>query len=226
MIRLVSDLPDISGFDAGYLKIKCLYDSFRFDNRVLFWRQQGGAYISLSGGNMTISGGAVYTEELFEFLSLISPSSVFCPEDTAIKLKNNYTAVNVMRRLGDISGETVGDRLSSDELYKLFDIPDFSLPPYPEFAVDWCRRLNRGCAEYYGIKEKCAALSFNSGNYALINGIVSKEKGYGKKALTAIIQKNRGKYIIACCEDRLTGYYEKYGFEKLSKRFAIINEYE
>lgn len=86
--------------------------------------------------------------------------------------------------------------------------------------------LTAGCAEYYGIKEKCAALSFNSGNYALINGIVSKEKGYGKKALTAIIQKNRGKYIIACCEDRLTGFYEKYGFEKLSKRFAIINEYK
>ena len=101
MIRLVSDLPDISGFDAGYLKIKCLYDSFRFDNSVLFWRQQGGAYRSLSGGNMTISGGAVCTEEHFEFLSLISPSSVFCPEDTAIKLKNNYTAANVMRRLGE-----------------------------------------------------------------------------------------------------------------------------
>ena len=196
MIKLVADLAEVSCRDVGYLKIKCLYDSYCDDSGVLFWRQDSGAYLSLSGGNMIISRGAVCSDELFEFLNVISPNNVFCPEETAKKLKiKAYSAVNVMYRLGDISGETQGDGLSSGELYKLLNIPDFSLPPYPDFAVDWCRRLNRGYAEFYGIKEKCAAVSFNSGSYALINGIVSKQKGCGKKALNAIIQKNRGNQL-------------------------------
>ena len=101
-----------------------------------------------------------------------------------------------MFRKADITGSAECDRLNSRELYDILNIEEFTLPPYPDFAVDYCRRLNMGQADYYGIRDKCAAVSLSSGRYALIAGIVSRQKGLGGKALNAIIQKNHGKTVV------------------------------
>lgn len=219
MIRLVSDLPEIGEPSAEYLKIKCLFDCYKDDDRVLFWAQDGGrAFISMADGNMTIRNEDGDLDELKEFISVLSPDSLFGDYSTLKAIKvNNIKAVNVMYRKADISGETAGDSLSSKEIYGILNVKDFTLPEYPYFAVDFCRRLNRGHAEYYAVRDKCAAVSFNSGNYALLNGIVSREKGMGSRALTAILQKNNGRGFLACCTDKLTEFYKKNGFKKLYK---------
>ena len=219
MIRLTSELPEISKPNAEYLKIKCLFDCYKDDDRALFWSQDGGrAFISMADGNMTIrnKGGAV--DELKEFISVLSPDSIFSDYGTLKTLSlENIKAVNVMYRKADISGETAGDSLSSREIYDILNVKEFTLPEYPYFAVDFCRRLNNGYAEYYAVRDKCAAVSFNSGNYALLNGIVSREKGMGSTVLKAILQKNYGRGFLACCTDELTEFYEKNGFKKLYK---------
>lgn len=219
MIRLISDLPKISEPNVEYLKIKCLFDCYKDDDRVLFWSQDGGrAFISMADGNMTIRNKGADLDELIEFVSVLSPDSLFGDYGTLTALSlENIRAVNVMYRKADISGETASDSLSSREIYDILNVKEFTLPEYPYFAVDFCRRLNRGQAEYYAVKDKCAAVSFNSGNYALLNGIVSREKGMGSRALTAILQKNYGRGFLACCTDELTGFYEKNGFKKLYK---------
>lgn len=219
MITLTDSLPEADTPNAEYIRIKCLYDCYKEDKEVLFWSQDGGkAYISFASGDMTVFCRDDNIDEIREFISVISPRSIFASLNVlkALELKNIHS-VFVMSRKADISGDTAGDSLSSRDIYDILNVKEFSLPEYPYFAVDFCRRLNRGLADYFAIKEKCAAVSFHTGNYALLNGIVSREKGLGTVALNAILQKNHGRELLICCEEELIGFYEKNGFIKRYK---------
>ena len=83
MISLVQSPPEVCSRDLGFLKIKCLFDCYKDDKSVLFWRQDKGVYLSLAGGDMTVSEGGINTEEMREFISVIAPKSIFCPRKTA-----------------------------------------------------------------------------------------------------------------------------------------------
>ena len=219
MITLINTLPEASFPSAEYIRLKCLFDCYKDDKDVLFWEQDGGkAYFSLAGGDMTVFCEKGDTDEIKEFISVISPGTIFGSLKVLerIGLKGVHS-VYVMSRKADILGETVGDNLNSREIYDILNVKEFSLPEYPYFAVDFCRRLNRGLGDYFAIRDKCAAVSFHTGDYALLNGIVSREKGLGTVALKAILQKNYGRELLLCCEESLTGFYEKNGFKKLYK---------
>lgn len=219
MIALTDFLPEAGKPNAEYIRIKCLYDCYKDDKDELFWEQDGGrAYISLASGDMTVFCENGDYEEIKEFISVISPRSIFGSLEVLKKLGfSDIRSVEVMSRVADISGNTEGESLQSGEIYDILNVKEFSLPEYPYFAVDFCRRINRGLANYFAIKDKCAAVSFHTGNYALLNGIVSREKGFGTVALKAILQKNNGRELIVCCEEKLIGFYEKNGFKKLYK---------
>ena len=219
MITLIGSLPEADTPNAEYIRIKCLYDCYKEDKDVLFWSQDcGKAYISFASGDMTVFCRDDNIDEIREFISVISPRSIFTSLDVlkALELKNIHS-VFVMSRKADISGDTAGDSLKSREIYDILNVKEFSLPEYPYFAVDFCRRLNRGLADYFAIKDKCAAVSLHTGNYAILNGIVSREKGFGTLALRAILQKNYGRELLVCCEEELIGFYEKNGFQKRYK---------
>ena len=219
MIALTDFLPEAGEPNAEYIRIKCLYDCYKDDKDVLFWEQDGGrAYISLASGDMTVFCENGDYEEIKEFISVISPRSIFGSLEVLEKLGfSDIRSVEVMSRVAHISGNTEGDSLQSGEIYDILNVKEFSLPEYPYFAVDFCRRFNRGLASYFAIKDKCAAVSFHTGNYALLNGIVSREKGIGTVALKAILQKNYGRKLLVCCEEKLIGFYEKNGFQKRYK---------
>lgn len=216
MIALATELSEVTKPSAEWIKIRCLYDSYR-DGDVLFWSQDGGkAYLSLADGNLNLYRNGGDLSELREFIAFLSPDTVFGDLATLKALGlSDAEAVNVVSRKADIAGDTAGDVLSSKEVYELLHLPQFTLPDYPAFAVDYCRRLNRGYADCFGIKGKCAAVSFHTGGYALLNGIVSREKGCGTAALRAILQKNKGRELVACCADELLGFYRKNKFEML-----------
>ncbi len=219
MIALSGSLPEITQPAAEYIRIKCLFDSYKDDRNTYFWIQDGGkAVISLADGDMTVYRTGEDTDELSEFINMVSPRSIFTSLETfkAVGIAPVKT-VNVMCRISDVREETAGDTVSSKELYGILSAGGFDMPDYPPFAVDFCRRHNRGYADYFAVKDKCAAVSFHSGNYAVINGIVSLEKGMGGAALTAILGKNTGRTVLACCEDNITGFYEKYGFYRLNR---------
>lgn len=220
MIALTEKLPGMRGGpSAEYIRIKCLFDCYKEDKNTLFWLQDGGrALISLSDGDMTVYRRGGNAKELTDFVRMLSPRSVFSDLDTlaAIGFKN-INKLNVMRRRADTAGVTAGDSLSSREIYDILNVSGFCLPEYQFFAVDFCRRLNRGAAEYFALKDRCAAVSFHTGKFALLCGIVSREKGLGTLALSAILQKNRGRELLACCGDSTAGFYEKNGFQKLYK---------
>ncbi len=217
MISLTNKLPTIKTLSAEMAKINCLFDSYKNDASVMFWVQDNNkCVIAMTDGNMIIHNNNADFEELGEFVAVLSPVCVFSDMNTLEKLNLIPDEnINVVYRKADIKGQTLGDDLKSDELYHLLDVDGLSLPDYPHFAVDFCRRKNLGYANSFAIKNKCAVVTFNSGNTAIINGLASHEKGMGSVALMAILQKNFGKDFLACCRDSVLPFYLKNGFIKL-----------
>ncbi len=217
MISLTDKLPNFSCLSAEMVKINCLFDSYKNDKSVMFWVQDTDkCVIAMTDGNMIIYNNNADFRELSEFISVLCPVCVFSDKETLEKLKLIPDEnINVVYRKADISGQAEGDTLKSDELYKLLDVDGLSLPDYPHFAVDYCRRLNLGFAKYFGIRDKCAVITFNSGDNAIINGLASHSKGFGTVAINGILQKNYGKDFLACCRDSVLPFYLKNGFKKL-----------
>ena len=217
MISLVNELPKIEKLNAELVKIKCLYDAYKDDDKVLFWIQDNDkAIISMTDGNMIIFNNGSDYEELKEFADVLSPACVFSDYDTLVALdRKPEERINVMYRFADIEKTIESDVLKSDELYSLLDVDGLSLPEYPYFAVDYCRRYNMGTADYFALSGKCAAITFSCGNTAIINGLAAKEKGYGSVVLKGVISKNYGRDFLVCCRDKVKGFYEKNGFELL-----------
>ena len=218
MISLCKELPDTDKMSAELLKIKCLFEAYKDDGNVLFWCQDEKSVISLTDGNMIIYCDGGDTEEIREFVEVINPAAIYSDIKTLKSIgRVPKEEINVMARRCDLEYETNGDRLSSREIYDLLNVDGLSLPLYPDFAVDYCRRLNMGFAKYFAIKDKCAVITFSCGENAIINGIASHEKGYGEKALLAALNMNFGKTLFVCCRDKVKGFYEKYNFLPLYK---------
>lgn len=214
MIVLTNELPQMMTDSAELIKIRCLYDSYKNDDKVLFWCQDGNrAVISMTDGNMIIYNRSADIEELKEFVDVLSPACVFGDYETLIGIdRKPKERINIMYINAETLSDVESDSLSSKEIYDLLDVEGLSLPEYPYFAVDYCRRLNLGFADCFALKGKCAAITFNTGKYAIINGIAAKKKGYGGLALRAIVSKNKGRKLFVCCRDKVKGFYEKNGF--------------
>lgn len=217
MISLVSRLPEISLLRAEWVKIKCLFDVYKNDDKVLFWCQDNNkAIISMTDRNMIILNLGAQIEELKEFCDVLSPACVFSDYETLVKLgRKPPERINIIHRKADITSDILSDELKSDQIYSLLDVKGLSLPEYEYFAVDYCRRLNMGCADYFAIKGKCAAVSFKTENLSIMNGIASHQKGFGSIALKGILSKNYGNEFLVCCRDSVLDFYQKNGFEPL-----------
>ncbi len=213
MVKLVEQIPELTVLSAEWVKIKCLYNSYKNDPKVMFWTQDQTGIIALTEGNMIIYNNGGDAEELAEFVDVINPACVFSDYETLCAIgKKPKERINIIYRRADIEGETECDVLSSKEIYDLLDVDGLSLPEYPYFAVDYCHRLNHGFADYFAIRDKCCAVTFNCGDKAIMNGIASREKGMGSIALRGIIQKNFGRDFLVCCRDSVLGFYKKNGF--------------
>lgn len=217
MISLIETLPLVDDDSAELIKIKCLYDTYKNDDKVLFWAQnENNALISMTDGNMIIWNNNADFTELKEFADVMNPACVYSDYETLCAIdRKPRERINILSRKADIEGEVKSDSLSSKEIYDLLDVDGLSLPEYPFFAVDYCRRLNHGFAKYFALKSKCAIITFNSGDKAIINGLASHEKGYGKTALQNALIQNFGKTLFVCCRDKIKGFYEKNGFKPL-----------
>ena len=217
MINLINKLPVLSNISAEMVKINCLYDSYKNDPSVMFWAQDNDkCIIAMTDGNMIIHNNNADILELAEFVDVLSPACVFSDIDTLQAINRIPDEnINVVYRKADVEGITPCDELKSDELYELLDVDGLSLPNYPHFAVDYCKRKNLGFAKAFAIRDKCAVITFNSGDNAIINGLASHEKGYGSIAIKGILQKNYGKDFFACCRDSVLPFYLKNGFIKL-----------
>lgn len=211
MISLVTDIPKISLPRAEIIKINGNYNCY--SDVAMFWLQNNDrAVISMLDGNMVIYNNGADTEELREFINVISPLSVFSDAQTLNAVfGENFHSVYVMQSDAVFECDIQSDTVSSDEIYKLLDVKGLELPPYEHFAVDFCRRLNHGFIKYFAIKGACAAIGILDSQAVLVNGIASHKKGMGSQALCGLLSKCGGT-AVAVCEKSIMPFYLKNNF--------------
>ena len=214
MISLVKHIPKTLPLCAETVKINCTYNSYR--DIALFWVQdETAAVISMLDDNMVILNNSANTDELREFINVISPQSVFSDADTLTTLfGERFHRVCVMQSDYRFESDMVSDTMNSSEIYKLLDIKGLELPPYEHFAVDFCHRLNHGSLKYFALKERCAAIGIADGQAVLVNGIASHQKGMGSVALRGLLSQ----YNIpafAVCEKNTALFYLKNDFSHI-----------
>lgn len=211
MISLVKEIPKLFLNTAEAVKINCTYALY--GDIALFWVQNGGdAVISMLDGNMVIYNKNADTLELREFIKVISPLSVFSDFDTLNSLfGDDFHSVSVMKSDCRFKCDTPSDTLGSKEIYTLLNVQGLQMPPYEHFAVDYCRRLNRGQLKYFALENICAAIGLCDGNSVLINGIASHKKGYGSLALSGLLSQYTLP-ALAVCEKNIMPFYLKNSF--------------
>lgn len=210
MIKLITALPEIKNKRAEYIKIKNTFDTY--SDIALFWSQEDKIYISMLDGNMVILNLGGDLDELSAFLKVISPKSVFTDSETAEKL--GFKGINAEAGFleDNEEAEPLSDELSSKEIYNIFKSSGLPVPSYEPFAVDICLKLNRGTANFFGIKNTAVAVGLKADNLVLINGIASLKKGMGSAVLRGLMSKNKGKTAVACFEEKVRGFYIKNNF--------------
>lgn len=215
MIRLTDSIPSVSEPRAEWVRLYSVFACYPED--ALFWVQdEGRAYICCLDGDMTVYNISADIEELKEFIAVISPNSIFSDAKTLSCLElDGIKAVNVMARRAQNGNAIQGDAVNSRRVYDIFRKAGLAVPEYEYFAVDFCRRLNRGQAVCFLKEDECAAYAVIAGEYALIQGIASLKKGSGSVALNAVMQKNHGRTVLACCEDDVMEFYKKKEFKRL-----------
>lgn len=214
MILLTTQMPKIELPLAEVVKINCTYNSYK--DIAVFWVQdQNSAVISMLDGNMTIFNNGANLDELQEFINVISPISVFSDADTLSSLfKNNFHRVCVMKSEHNFYCNIKSDSLNSGEIYNLLDVEGLNLPPYEDFAVDFCHRLNHRQLKYFALKGKCVAVAISDGQAVLLNGIASHQKGMGSVALCGVLSQYSAP-CIAVCEKEVKPFYLKNNFSHI-----------
>lgn len=214
MINLVTEIPKISLPLAEILKINCIYDLYK--DIAMFWVQnQNAAVISMLDGNMVIYNNDADIDELREFISVISPLSVFSDAATLEGLFGvNFHRVCVVKGEDRFESDILSDNLNSGEIYKLLDVDGLNVPPYEYFAVDFCYRLNHGQLKYFALRDSCVAVCITDGQATLLNGIASHKKGMGTKALYGVLSQCNAPYI-AVCESEVIPFYLKNKFKHI-----------
>ncbi len=211
MISLTNKIPELCLSRAEVIKINCTYNSYK--DIALFWVQnENDAIISMLDGNMVIYNNSADIQELREFISVISPSSVFSDENTLVSLfGKNFQKVCVMQSKHHFDCDLSSQTVNSNEMYRLLSVKGLDLPPYEYFAVDFCHRFNHGGLKYFVLKDKCAAVGICDGHAVLVNGIASHLKGMGSIALNGLLSQYDCT-AVAVCEKEIMPFYLKNNF--------------
>lgn len=212
MIRQIKILPPLKTPDAVRFKLHATFDSYC--DTALFWKQtDSGALLGMLDGHLLLDGGCTADAELRDFVDCLQPDSIFTtPEILMVLGRCPRETVWVLTADGKDGEPEPTDPLSSGEIYGLLSVDGLSLPDYPAFAVDYCRRLNHGWATVFAKREKGAAVTLVHGDFALLNGLASHQKGFGSLALQNVLIQQKGRTVLVCCRTELCGFYEKNGF--------------
>ena len=217
MIRLTDRLPELTEPDAVGFKLHALFECYA--DTALFWTQESrDTCFGLLDGHLILSAKQPVDQELRHFVSFLSPKSIFTHPETLASLGLTATETVFVLAAKGTPGEVLSaDTVSSREVYELLSVEGLSLPDYPSFAVDYCRKINHGLASVFAQKGRGAAVTLLHGNYALLNGLASHQKGFGSLAVQHILHENATKTVLVCCRAPLCKFYKKNGFSPVGQ---------
>ncbi len=221
MIRLIDRLPDIKPSKMSEARIFSAFEAFDgspIENDL--WGQYEGdkltALIWRAGGSMSISFDGRNTEELKEFLEVLSPAEIFTEYEAAKSLSLSPLRVRNMLTCSSDGSDTALEEFTLQELYDGLSFGtdvDIHLPAFEVFAADVSHRLRHGKARAV-VKDYGAALAFTYSGGALMTGIALKPdfrgQGLGKKLLSELLSGICGDFFVAA-NDNNTKFYENFG---------------
>ncbi len=225
MIKQVSRLPDLAPLSVENFKI--LSDCEIYPDLTEIYLNDKGTIISHSpGGGCVISGEE--DDEIVSFLEFLNPQSIFCSFENASKINlKGYekNSVFVMKTVAAEKGGVKETDIKSDEVYSLLkEAEDFYLPSFENFAVDFCRRKNRGGLVVRCIDNTALSMAFTLSDTAFICGVVSKRAGYGSKVLKELLSLLYGKTVFAAVREQIVPFYLKNGFKTETKATYFIKK--
>lgn len=233
MIKYVDKLPEICDDKISLAKILSQYKAFG-NTKISpdFWIQENEsvitAVLSLYGSEMTFYCKNGDLEEIWNFIKVISPKSVFTEKENLID-HCNATIKQVFLKKLPLAEEVSATETSLKELYDkllLGQDGDVSLPCFENFCGDISHRLRHGGAAAI-VKDYGAVLSFIYDGGGIISGIsVDKSyrnNGFGSKLLGEICEATGGK-VFACTDKQNKDFYIKNGFSHIGD--AIYLEME
>ena len=217
MLRLIPPPAITSPADVQELKIALAAKIY--PDVSLFWQNDTGGVISALSGDAVLSG-SFDREELLSFLEMTKMRSVFCSEETADTLYPFWQGerLPVFAKQNDCKTHSdFAPAPNSREVYDLLKTGGFTLPCYPDFATDYCRKANRGALVCAFMPDCYAAVAQTCGGTALITGVVSRKKGMGTAALCELLKDGRIKTVFAAAKKELAPFYVKNGFKEVYK---------
>lgn len=176
-------------------------------------------------GSFVVSeiGETSNTEELADFLGFSGFSEVFCSEALGERLKGllccNAERVDLMRFSGKAteavkcSEVEISPRL--DDVYNIlktsFDIE------YEPWYADMSHRIRHNVAGARLLGDSALMIQYNLNGEALLSQIAtapgSRNRGNASRLISAVCAELFPSNVFVICEDCLTGFYRRIGFE-------------
>lgn len=160
-------------------------------------------------------------DELADFFAFSGFSEIFCSESLGIRLGSllccNAQIVNLMRVCGaSVESEEIEKSPPLDEVYKIlktaFDID------YESWYADMSHRIRHNVAAARKLGDSALIIQHNLNGEALLSQIAtapeSRGKGNAARLISAVCAELSPSEVFVICEDSLTGFYNKIGFER------------
>ena len=226
MIVKLNEFPQqFLGSDIFATKIECDFTAYSGYDFAQFFKavddnDRTTAVISLIDSFMFISENNADTDELKEFITLLSPKGVLCSDSLAEKLDITGKNYYIMKRTKKGKGkEGFSEEIFASAVYG--DISEFSegeliLPERDMFVSDFSFKQRRGLVLVIS-NGKSMAVAFGVGAKSVYIGAVATDKRYrnmrfGSKAVEALITALKDKKAYLFCQEKNIPFYEKLKF--------------
>lgn len=234
MIKMANELPSTAFYNALYVKITSLYNSYGTERDFCtFWTQMDEsenvvAFICKFYSAVTVCASKMTDiEELNEFLSVIGYSEI----QTNIKIKSGQIEYDslCLKTHGkskynfDISFDIAKECYSILNQYP----KEISLGSFDEWYVDISHRI-RHKAAFILNEANCTALCLIGQNSALLSGIAVnkslKGTGIGSNVIKQLSNIINGSLFTICSKENL-GFYLRAGFIPHEKIYYYKGQY-
>jgi GNAT superfamily N-acetyltransferase len=204
-------------FSARIMATNISYENVPF---ILNWVEtidnEPVAYLQLYGGTLTIAAtDKVDLEEIKKFVSLSGAKFIFCSSSLGFKSSGILMKYCGNKKIGSMREQSFPDyRCLYKKLKNYFD-----MPPFDEFYTDFSHRVRHNTARVFSDDDYnvIAAIGWETEKIAIVSAVaVDKKlqgKGYGAAAVGSVCSALAGKKIYLYCEKKLSGFYEKCGFD-------------
>lgn len=219
----LSELP-ARGVEA--LKIWALFNAYGGSYEFCRFFRQGSTYLACLDGSFVIcEDPGCDWEELAGFLAMNGFSDLFCSETAGDMLRGKipaeFSRVCLMElRMPEKSGEKLPE-CSPSEAWKVISTR-FPIDFEPWY-LDMSHRVRHGVSRCVSDGRSALVVQHSIGSESLISQVAVlpdfEGKGYAGGLLRRVCRALGGE-IQVICEDRLTGFYEKFGFRHAGYRYC------